>query len=151
MSKEPIMIVHVTIDRSNCPEMNMPDGRVKMIPFGGTVESKLFTGVVLPGAADVQVTDAAGVRHMHAQYMLGGTDHTGAPCHIFVDNNGYFMRGQQPRPFETTPTLRTDSAALRDYLQGMHFRAEGHRTQVGVDIRIFDTNDPDTLLPDFGA
>ena len=33
MSKEPIMIIHVEIDRSNCPEMTMPDGRVKIIPF----------------------------------------------------------------------------------------------------------------------
>lgn len=140
MNLEPIMIVHVEIDRGNCPEMEMPDGRVKIIPFTGTVEGKLFCGRVMPGAADVQVTNPAGVRHMCAQYMLEGVDHTGAPCHIFVENHGYFARGQHPSPFEAWPTLRTDSPVLRGYLQGMHFRAEGHRTESGVDIRIFDTD-----------
>ena len=42
MGKEPIMVIHVEIDRSNCPEMTMPDGKVKIIPFTGTVEGKLF-------------------------------------------------------------------------------------------------------------
>lgn len=136
---QPILVVHVTIDRSNCPAMTMPDGSVKIIPFGGTAEGSIFNGVVMPGAADVQVTNPAGVRHMCAQYMLEGTDNTGAACHIFVENHGYFERDHRPRPFEAWPVLRTDSAALRPYLCGNHFRAEGHRTDVGVDIRIFDT------------
>lgn len=144
MSQNPIMVIHVAIDRSNLPEMNMPDGKVKIIPFTGTVEGTLFHGHVMAGAADVQVTNAAGVRHMCAQYMLEGEDHTGAPCHIFVENHGYFERNHTPRPFEACPTFRTDSAALREYLQGMHFRAEGHRTEAGVDIRIFDTNKDET-------
>lgn len=139
MSQKPVMIIHVVIDRSNCPEMLMPDGKVKIIPFTGTVEGEIFNGEIMPGGSDVQVTNPAGVRHMCAQYMLKGTDNTGAPCHIFVENHGYFERGHQPRPFEAWPTFRTDSAALRTYLQGMHFRAEGHRTEAGVDIRVFDT------------
>ena len=84
MSKEPIMIIHVEIDRSNCPEMTMPDGKVKIIPFTGTVEGSLFHGRIMPGAADVQVTNPAGVRHMCAQYMPEGLDNTGAACHIFT-------------------------------------------------------------------
>ncbi len=135
----PIMIIHVTIDRSNCPEMIMPDGKVKIIPFGGTVEGEIFTGKVMAGAADVQVTNPAGVRHMLAQYMLEGTDNEGNPCHIFVENHGYFERNHAPKPFEAWPTLRTDSPVLRPYLQGMHFRAEGHSNPAGVDIKIFDT------------
>ena len=35
MGKEPIMVIYVKIDRSNCPEMTMPDGKVKicLTPF----------------------------------------------------------------------------------------------------------------------
>ncbi len=55
----------------------MPDGKVKIIPFTGTVDGNLFQGVVMPGAADVQITNPAGVRHMCAQYMLEGIDVTG--------------------------------------------------------------------------
>lgn len=149
MSQQPVMIVHVEIDRGNCPQMTMPDGMVKIIPFTGTVEGSIFNGKVMPGAADVQVTNPAGVRHMCAQYMLEGTDNTGTPCHIFVENHGYFERDRHPRPFEAWPTMRTDSAALRNFLQGNHFRAEGHRSEVGVDIKIFDTDLEETRLPEF--
>lgn len=137
---EPIMTIHVEIDRSNCPEMHMQNGAVKIIPFTGWVEGKDFRGNVMPGAADVQVTNPAGVRHMCAQYMLEGVDNTGTPCHIFVENHGYFERDHRPRPFEAWPTFRTDSNALKAYLERAHFRAEGHRTETGVDIRIFDTD-----------
>ena len=75
----------------------MPDGKVKIIPFTGTVEGELFQGVIMPGAADVQVTNPAGVRHMCAQYMLEGKDYTGAACHIFVENHGYFEREHRKR------------------------------------------------------
>ena len=119
----------------------MPDGKVKIIPFTGTVEGKLFHGRIMPGAADVQVTNPAGVRHMCAQYMLEGLDNTGTACHIFVENHGYFERDHRPKPFEAWPTFRTDSQALRSYLQGMHFRAEGYSNEIGVDIRIFDTDE----------
>lgn len=140
MRQNPIMVIHVQIDRSNCPEMIMPDGRVKIIPFTGRVDGPLFQGRIMPGAADVQVTNPAGVRHMCAQYLMEGQDETGAPCHIFVENHGYFERDHRPKPFEAWPTFRTDSPALRPYLQGMHFRAEGFSNETGVDIRIFDTD-----------
>lgn len=141
MPSTPIMTIHVVIDRSNCPEMNMPDGKVKIIPFTGTVDGNLFQGTVMPGAADVQITNPAGVRHMCAQYMLEGVDVTGTKCHIFIENHGYFERDHRPSPFEAWPTMRTDSPTLRRYLQGLHFRAEGHRNEQGVDIKIFDTDE----------
>lgn len=140
MHQDPILTIHVQVDKANCSRMEMPDGSVNIIPFSGTAEGSLFHGKVLPGAADVQITNPAGVRHMCAQYMLEGTDNTGAACRIFVENHGYFERDRHPKPFETWPLLRTDSAALRGYLHGTHFRAEGHSTEVGVDILIFDTN-----------
>ena len=137
---EPIMVIHVTIDPVSCSTMEMPDGRVTIIPFGGTVESDFFTGVVMPGAADVQVTNPAGVCHMNAQYMLEGTDNTGEKCRIFIQNQGYFERDSHPQPFEAWPTIRTDSKALRPFLHGIHFRAEGYGTPNGVDIKIYDTD-----------
>lgn len=135
------MVFHIVIDRSKISEMKSRNGAVKIIPFGGSVESELFTGTVLPGAADIQVTNAAGVRHMCARYMFEGTDCDGVPCHLFVDNNGYFERDHRPRPFEACPTFMTDSEALAPYLHGAHFRAEGHSTEAGVDIQIYDINE----------
>ena len=140
MSHKMIMEFHITITPSEISTMETKNGMVKIIPFGGSVESDLFCGKVLPGAADIQITNAGGTRHMCARYMFEGTDYTGAPCHLFVDNNGYFERGSTPRPFEATPTFMTDSEALADYLHGAHFRAEGWGKQGGVDIRIFDIN-----------
>ena len=141
MEQKPIMIFHIVCDRQATTTMDLSNGgRVKIIPFGGTVESELFTGKILPGAADIQVTNAAGVRHMCAKYMFEGVDQTGTPCHLYVENNGYFERDHAPKPFEATPTFKTDSKALESYLMGEHFRAEGHSQSCGPDIYIFDTN-----------
>lgn len=145
MNDKMIMEFKITIDRSQISTMETNGGKVTIIPFGGSVESELFCGTVLPGAADIQVTNAAGIRHMCARYMFAGQDYTGAPCHLFVDNNGYFERGHQPRPFEACPTFMTDSKALADYLHGAHFRAEGWGNEQGVDIRIFDINKPEDM------
>lgn len=138
MEKGMIMEIHVIIDRSKVSELDAPNGHAKIIPFTGRVESELFTGDILPGGADVQVTNAAGVRHMCAQYMFQGVDSQGNPCHLFVSNNAYFERDHHPKPFEACPTFMTDSPVLAPYLHGAHFRAEGHSSPEGVNIRIFD-------------
>ena len=115
------------------------NGTVTMIPFGGSVDSKLFKGEILPGAVDVQVTNAAGIRHMCARYMFEGQDYTGEKCRLFVDNNGYFEPdSRNSAPFKTCPTLMTDSKALAPYLEGAHFRAEGHMKDDGLHIMVFD-------------
>ena len=120
-------------------EVNTVNGKAKLIPFDGTVESELFCGKILPGGVDVQITNTAGVRHMHACYMFEGTDYTGAPCKLFVDNNAYFMRDCAPKPFESTPTMMTDSKALEDYLHSARFRATGGREEDGLlHIRVYD-------------
>lgn len=140
MNDKMIMEFKISIDRSQITTMEGPGKKVTFIPFGGTVESELFCGTIRPGAADVQVTNAAGIRHMCAQYIFEGKDFNGNPCHLFVENNGYFERGSQPRPFEACPTFLTDSPALAEYLESAHFRAEGWGRENGVDIRIFDIN-----------
>ncbi len=142
MNDKMIMEFKIQIDRSQNSEMTARNGKVTIIPFTGSVKSDLFTGEILPGAADIQVTNAAGIRHMCARYMFAGTDCAGKECHLFVDNNGYFERDSHPAPFEACPTFMTDSDALADYLHGAHFRAEGWSRPDGVDIRIFDVSEP---------
>ena len=140
MADKMIMEFHITINPEDRSEMITKNGKVVIIPFGGSVESDLFCGTVRPGAADIQVTNAGGTRHMCAKYMFVGKDCAGQECSLYVENNGYFERGHQPRPFEATPTFMTDSEALADYFHGAHFRAEGWGKPDGVDIRIFDLN-----------
>ncbi len=137
--KQPIMVFNITIDREEISYMEAPNGKAMIIPFGGTVESEYFTGKVLPGAADVQITNAAGIRHMCAQYMFEGVDREGKPCHLFVKNDGFFEPNSNPQPFKAYPTLMTDSESLSPYFSQARFRAEGHGTENGVDIYIFDT------------
>ena len=122
---EPIMEVNVCFDPAEISVMESPLGKVCMIPFYGDVASELFTGKILPGACDVQVTNAGGIRHMCAQYMYEGTDREGNACHLFVKNDGFFEPGSEPHPFRTCPTIMTDSPALAPYLTQARFRTEG--------------------------
>lgn len=131
----------IQIHNDRISHLNATNGMVVMIPFDGKVQSELFTGEILPGAIDVQVQNAAGIRHMCARYMFEGEDYTGAKCRLFVDNNGYFEpNSQNAGPFKTCPTFMTDSKALATYLEGAHFRAEGHMKEDGLHIMVFDTH-----------
>ena len=140
MADKLIMVFNIYINREDRTEMITKNGKVTFIPFSGEVKSDLFCGTVRPGAADVQVTNAAGIRHMAAKYIFEGKDYTGADCKLFVENNGYFEPGSQPRPFHACPILMTDSEALAEYLNRPYFRAEGWGRPDGVDIRIFEVN-----------
>jgi hypothetical protein len=141
MPVQPILEIAVTIRREDCTSFSTPNGKVTFLPFAGTATGDLISGTVRPGGVDVQVTDAAGVRHMCARYVIEGADNTGAPCHLYVENNAYFQRGNNPQVFEATPTFMTDSAALASYSHRAHFRAEGHPAAGGVTIKIFDLDD----------
>ena len=133
---------HITLHPDKISAMDATNGKVVMIPFDGEVESPLFTGKTVPGGIDVQVENAAGIRHMCARYMFRGVDAEGNACHLFVDNNGYFEPGHDgSKPFHTCPTLMTDSTALAPYVEGAHFRAEGHMKEDGLHILVFDTHE----------
>ena len=134
--EEAFWIFHIKIDSQEITELQNGVEKVTFIPFGGSVASSLFTGKIRPGAADVQVTNPAGIRHMQAKYIFEGTDAAGNPCHLFVENNGYFEPGSNPAPFAACPTFLTDSPLLQETLQGKRFRAEGYGTAQGVDILI---------------
>lgn len=138
MAHKMIMQFDIAIDEADITQMTTKNGEVVYIPFTGSVESELFCGTIRPGAADIQVVNPAGVRHMCAKYIFEGKDRAGADCHLYVENNGYFSGGEVKMPFDAVPTFRTDSAELADYLHGAHFRAEGHLSPEGVTIKIFD-------------
>ena len=135
---EPIMTFHITINRDDITTLEANHGRVTFIPFGGNVDSPIVKGTIRPGAADVQVTNAAGIRHMNASYIFEGVDQNNEPCHLYVNNHGYFEPNSNPSPFHACPTFMSDSKVLNDYLSSPHFRAEGHGAPQGVDILIFD-------------
>ncbi len=137
---EPIMKFEIIINRDKVSHMHAPNGEVAIIPFTGYTESEWFTGKILPGAADVQVTNAAGIRHMCAKYMFEGVDAQGNACHLFVENNGYFEPESRPKPFHACPTFMSDSPLLTEKLSKAMYRAEGHSTAEGVEIRIFEVN-----------
>ncbi|MBQ9008208.1 MAG: DUF3237 family protein [Clostridia bacterium] len=135
---DPIMLIHVRLEREQISRMKSACGEVTMLPFSGTVESELFTGTILPGGVDVQVTDPAGCRHLCARYMLEGVDREGNSCRIYVDNNGWF-RPEETDIITACPRFMTDSPVLADILSRPVYRSEVHGTEAGVDIHIFDT------------
>ena len=135
-----IMSFIIEIEEGTVSDMKGPYGGVTFIPFTGYVESDLFTGKILPGAADIQVENPAGCRNMCAKYMFKGTDFKGKDCFLFVENNGWFSPADDVRkPFISAyPRFITDSAALGPYLSQARFRSEVHGREGGVEIRIID-------------
>lgn len=138
MADKLILEVFVEIEEEKIVELTGPGCEVKMLPFTGTVRGEIFHGIVAPGGVDTQVTNAVGVRHMSARYMLEGKDREGKECRIYVDNEGWFTNGEHPRPFPTVPTFLTDSEALAPYLHRNRFRGEGHIGEKGPVIRFFE-------------
>ena len=144
----PIMVFHIQTFKDQTSTLTSSAGIVRIIPFAGSVKSELFTGKVLPGAADVQVTNAAGIRHMCAKYMFEGVDFNGRKCHLFVENNGYFEKGSRTSPFHAYPVFMSDSPELDKILSRPVYRSEGHSSAVGVDILIFDTSEETEAVPE---
>ena len=139
MEKKPIMDLKIDF---NGPVLKMQGevAEVVMIPFKGSVKSEIFNGIIEPCGVDTQVVNAAHVRHMSARYMLTGKDNTGADCHIFVENNGWFDDSAAPAgtSFRTVPTFYTDSAALAPYLHSTRFTGEGSMGEDGLHIRFYE-------------
>ena len=119
-------------------ELDSEIGHVKMIPFGGTVKSDIFNGIIEPCGVDTQVTNQAGVRHMSARYMLTGKDADGNDCHIYLENNAWFTNGERPKPWISTPKFITDSKKLATYLHTNQFIGEGMRVEEGLRIRYYE-------------
>lgn len=138
---EPILEILVEVDSSGVVGLESEIGQVRMIPFKGTVNGPIFTGIVEPCGVDTQVTNQNEVRKMSARYMLTGTDKDGQQCHIYVENNGWFTDGAKPKPFKTVPTFITDSKALSPLLHRNQFVGEGIRDENGLWIRFYFLED----------
>ena len=119
-------------------ELDSEIGHVKMIPFGGTVKSDIFNGIIEPCGVDTQITNQVGVRHMSARYMLTGKDADGDDCHIYLENNAWFTNGERPKPWISTPKFITDSKKLAPYLHTDQFIGEGMRVEEGLRIRYYE-------------
>lgn len=134
-----VMTFQIFINSAQISNMAGPYGAVTFIPFTGKVESALFTGEILPGAADVQVENPAGNRTMCAKYMFHGKDSRGTDCYLFVENNGCFPASDRQEPYiNACPRFITDSRILGEYLCQARFRSEVHGSERGVEIRIYD-------------
>lgn len=101
---------------------------VLTIPFGGVAQTPFFSGMIQPGAADVQRWKGSQVVRLCADYTLKGTDYTGAPCqiHIVNEDTGSGWR----------PTVSTDSKAL-DFLNGADCTESLEFRRTGPVVRIF--------------
>ena len=132
-----ILDLLVQTDPKGIVKFESEAGIVRMIPFAGTVSGPLFQGIIEPCGVDTQITNAADVRHMSARYILTGTDHTGSPCHIYVQNEAWFTDGARPRPWHSVPTFITDSKALAPILHCNCFIGEGIRDDEGLHIRFY--------------
>ncbi|MBQ6487610.1 MAG: DUF3237 family protein [Solobacterium sp.] len=137
----PVLEILVQTDKAATVELESEIGHVKMIPFKGTVNSELFTGIVEPCGVDTQITNQNEVRHMSARYMLTGKDCAGNDCHIYVENNAWFTDGARPKPFRSVPTFITDSPVLAPYLHRNQFVGEGLRDEQGLWIRFYELAD----------
>ena len=135
---EPILEVYVQTDPAGTVRLSGEIGIVVMIPFKGYARGPIFSGIVEPCGVDTQITNQNEVRHMSARYMLTGRDKTGADCHIYIENNGWFTDGARPAPFKTVPTFITDSKALAPYLHRNQFVGEGLRDDSGLCIRFYE-------------
>lgn len=100
-------VLQVTVRLEETGEVEGTTGSVRMIAFTGEADGPYFKGKILPHGVDTQKA-ADGSLQLSARYMLEGTDCTGAPCRLFIENNGFENR----RGIRTTPQVYTDSQAL---------------------------------------
>lgn len=135
---EPIMVFNIYIDKSAISSFNGDCNSVTVIPFTGEVRSELFSGVILPGAVDVQVGDPSGCRNLCARYMFEGVDSDGEKCYLYVENNGWLRNDQsEDAVLHASPRFITDSKALCGYFSQNIFRTEIHPTEEGVNILVY--------------
>lgn len=102
-----IMRIHVILD--SLEEVHGHRGSVVFIPFHGTAEGPCFNGSVLPGGVDTQIQPEGMQKTLSARYILEGTDSSGTPCRIFIENNGTVPVSGT---LHTVPRIITDSKEL---------------------------------------
>lgn len=127
---EEILRVHVTVERSD--KVESAGKTVCMAAFSGTADGPYFQGRILPGGIDTQTYKEGAPAALSARYMLEGVDDKGAPCRLFIENNGTEVDGAM----RTVPTIVTDSVSLR-WLEDAALCGTVDGTEDGVLIRIW--------------
>ncbi len=99
---------------------------VRMILFHGTAEGPDFKGTILPGGVDTQRSVPEGMM-LSARYMIEGSDSSGTPTKLFIENEGIAKEGE---PLITHPHIITDNPSLSwmesDSLTGTISDEDGH-------------------------
>lgn len=128
---EEILTVHVALDE--CLVLEGTEHSVYMISFSGTADGPYFSGKILPYGVDTQKAVSGKKPVLSARYMLEGTDDTGHPCRIFIENNGMEDMDGVTR---TVPAIVTDSRSLL-WMENACLEGTVEPAENGVEIHIF--------------
>ncbi len=131
-------ILRIHIQLGETLSLDSPSCGIRMIPFTGTCDSKIFRGRVLPGGMDTQVFPSGDQGTLSARYMLEGVDAENRPCKMYIDNAAIM---EKDRETVTFPRIRTDSPALR-WLEAADLRGAICPRADGLDIVISAAEHP---------
>ncbi len=136
MDFEEVLTVHVQLNETIELDNNEGDS-VVMITFNGNATGNYFNGKIQEGGVDTQIINKSCDRHtLSARYIMEGTDYTGTPCKIFIENNGNAKSDSKGVLFQTYPKIITNSEALA-FLNDASFVAEAVEGETGLQIRIY--------------
>lgn len=121
-------VLSVDVVLTDCIREEQGEETVLTIPFGGTVNTPFFCGMVQPGAKDVQRYKGGESIRFCADYVLSGTDYTGQACQIHIVNENLGSGWH--------PTVTTDSEALC-FLNEADLTESLEERRVGPMVRIF--------------
>jgi len=133
-----LMRIHLSLEPA--AGLDSLSAGIRMIPFSGYCESAIFNGKILPGGMDTQVFPEANRGTLSARYMLEGTDASGAPCKLYIDNRAVMQHGQETI---TCPRIWTDSPALR-WLETADLTGRLVEAEDGLNI-VIDSQDTPTV------
>ena len=132
-------VLELKIAKTIPPQTMIQDkgNSIRMVPFIGKASGSYFTGQVQPGGVDTQITSPDGQKNISARYLLEGTDYTGAPCQIFIENNGRKVKEVKNNvTFWTHPTIITNSPAL-NFFNDDFIIGQGVKTPEGTVISFY--------------
>lgn len=136
LSTEPSMpklddVFSIDVKITNTEEVKASPVSARIVSFTGFCNSPLFKGEIVSGGADTQII-TENTTMLSARYILKGTDFTGTPCSIFIENNAASLPDSE---LITTPKVLTDSSALK-YLEEAKLSGSIIPTDNGVKVII---------------
>ena len=122
------LIVTINVTTYEAQMLEGRNSRVVMIPFSCEAVGKYFNGKSVSDGVDTQITSADGFS-LSARYMREGTDSSGKPCRLFIENNGTSLNN-------CVPKIYTDSDELA-FLETANLTADVECVENGVVVRIY--------------